>query len=66
MSRVFTWKVLGITVGLWLAAAVICLIAGNTDMASALFVVAALEGAAGAVAVGVASGRQKASHSTVS
>ena len=59
MSRVFTWKVLSITVGLVLAAGVICLITGNTDMASALFVVAALEGAAGAVVVGIVSGRQK-------
>ena len=64
MSRVFTWKVLSIAVGLVLAAAVICLIAGNTDMASALFVVAALEGAVGAVVVGIVSGRQKANHPT--
>lgn len=59
MSRVFTWKVLSIAVGLVLTAAVICLMAGNADMASALFVVAALEGAAGAVVVGIASNRQR-------
>jgi len=64
MSRVFTWKVLSIAVGLALAAGVICLIAGNTDMASALFVVAALEGAVGAVVVGIVRGRQRTKQST--
>jgi hypothetical protein len=64
MSRVFTWKVLSIAVGLVLAAGVICLITGNTDMASALFVVAAFEGAVGAVVVGIVSGRQKAKQPT--
>lgn len=62
MSRVLTWKFLSIAVGLVLAAAIICLIADNTNMASALFVVAALEGVVGAVVVGVVSGRQKESH----
>jgi hypothetical protein len=62
MSRVFTWKFLSIAVGLVLAAGIICLIAGNTNMASALFVVAALEGVVGAVVVGVVSGRQKENH----
>jgi hypothetical protein len=64
MSRVFTWKVLSIAAGLALAAGVICLATGNTDMASALFVVAALEGAVGAVVVGIVRGRQKASQPT--
>lgn len=64
MSRVFTWKILSIAVGLVLAAGVICLITGNTDMASALFVVAALEGAVGAVAVGIVSGRKKVNQPT--
>jgi hypothetical protein len=64
MSRVFTWKVLSIAVGLVLAAGVTCLVTGNTDMASALFVVAALEGAAGAVVVGIIRGRQKANQPT--
>ena len=64
MSRVFTWKVLSIAVGLVLAAGVICLIAGNADMASALFVVAAFEGAVGAAVVGIISGRQKAKQPT--
>ena len=60
MSRVFTWKVLGIAVGLVLTAAVICLAVGNTDMASALFVVTAFEGTVGAVVVWIIRGRQKA------
>ncbi|MDY6947722.1 MAG: hypothetical protein SXG53_18595 [Pseudomonadota bacterium] len=59
MSRVFTWKVLSIAVGLVVAGAIACLIVGKADMASALFVVAALEGAAGAVVVGIANHRQK-------
>lgn len=62
MSRVFTWKVLSIAVGLVLAAGIICLAVGNTGMASALFVVAALEGVVGAVVVGVVSGRQNKNH----
>jgi hypothetical protein len=64
MSRVFTWKVLSIAVGLVLAAGVLCLIVGNTGMASALFIVAALEGAVGAVVVGIVRGRQKANQPT--
>lgn len=64
MSRVFTWKVLSSAVGLVLAAGVVCLITGNTSMASALFVVSALEGAAGAVVVGIVRGRQKANQPT--
>lgn len=64
MSRVFTWKVLGSAVGLVLAAGMVCLITGNTSMASALFVVSALEGAAGAVVVGIVRGRQKANQPT--
>jgi hypothetical protein len=64
MSRVFTWKVLSIAVGLVLAAAVICLIIGNTEMASALFVVATLEGAVGAAVVGIVSGWTKANQPT--
>jgi hypothetical protein len=63
MSRVFTWKVLSIAVGIVLAAGVICLVTGNTGMASALFVVAAIEGTMGAVAVGIVSARQKANQS---
>lgn len=64
MSRVFTWKVLGIAVGLVLAGGILCLFVGNTDMASALFVVAALEGVIGAVVVGIVSGRHKEHHPT--
>lgn len=62
MSRVFTWRALSIAVGLVLAAGVICLIAGRTDMASALFVVAVLEGVVGAGVVGVVRGRQAEKH----
>jgi hypothetical protein len=65
MNRVFTWKVLGVAVGLVLAAGFIFLASGNTGMASALFVVAALEGAFGAIIVGLGRSKQKARHSTV-
>ena len=51
---------MGIAVGLVLTAAVICLAVGNTDMASALFVVTAFEGTVGAVVVWIIRGRQKA------
>ena len=47
MSRVFTLKHVGIAFAVVVAAAVSCLMAGNTDMASALFVVAIVEGAFG-------------------
>lgn len=59
MNRVFTWKVLSVAVGLVLAAGLTCLASGNSDMASALFVVAAIEGAFGAIIVGVVRSRQK-------
>ena len=59
MSRFFTWKPLGVAVGLVLCAGVICLVAGNTGMASALFVVAVLEGMVGAGVVGVVRARDK-------
>lgn len=64
MSRVFTWKALSIAVGLVLAAGFICLATGNSGMASALFVVAAVEGAFGAIMVGVVRGRQRENHLT--
>ena len=59
MNRVFTWKSLAIGVGLVLAAAFICLFGGNTDMASALIVVAVVEGAFHAVFVGFVSSKSK-------
>lgn len=62
MNRVFTWKTLSVAVGLVLAAAFVCLASGNSDMASALFVVAAIEGALGAIAVGAVRSRQKEKH----
>ncbi len=65
MTRVFTWKALGVAVGVVLAAGLICLASGSTGMASALFVVAVLEGAFGAVVIGLVRSRQKASHPTV-
>jgi hypothetical protein len=64
MNRVFTWKALSVAVGVVLAAGFICLVSGNTGIASALFVVAALEGAFGAIVVGLVRSRQKASHPT--
>jgi uncharacterized membrane protein len=57
MNRIFTWKSLAVGVGLVLAAAFICLIGGNTDMASALIVVAVVEGAFHAVLVGFVSSK---------
>jgi uncharacterized membrane protein len=59
MNRIFTWKSLTIGVGLVLAAAFICLISGNTNMASALIVVAVVEGAFHAVFVGFSSSKSK-------
>jgi uncharacterized membrane protein len=59
MTRVFTWRSLAIGVGLVLAAAFICLISGNTDMASALIVVGVVEGAFHAVLVGFLSSKSK-------
>jgi hypothetical protein len=59
MNRILTWKSLAVGVGLVLAAAFICLISGNTDMASALIVVAVVEGAFHAVLVGFVSSKNK-------
>ena len=59
MSRIFSWGPLGIAVGLVVSAGVICLVTGNTGMASALFVIAVLEGMVGAGVVGVVRARHK-------
>lgn len=59
MSRVFTWKALGIAVGLVLVAAFICMVGGNTDMGSALIVVAAVEGALHAALIGLATAKRR-------
>ena len=59
MNRILTWKSLAVGVGLVLAAAFICLISGNTDMASALIVVAVVEGAFHAVLVVFVSSKNK-------
>jgi hypothetical protein len=59
MNRIYTWKSLAIGVGLLLAAAFICMIRGNTDMASVLIVVAVVEGAFHAVLVGFVSSKSK-------
>lgn len=59
MNRVFTWKSLAIGVGLVLAVAFLCLISGNTDMASALIVVAVVEGVFHAALVGFVSSKSK-------
>ena len=59
MNRVFTWRSLAIGVGLVLAAAFICLISGNTGMASALMVVGVVEGAFHAVLVGFLASKSK-------
>jgi hypothetical protein len=48
MTRAFSWKHVGIVFVSLLAAALCCLIAGNADAASTLFVVAIAEGAFGA------------------
>jgi len=62
MNRVFTWKAWGVAVGLVLSAGVICLVAGNTGMASALFVVAVLEGMIRVGVVGIIRARHKGKH----
>jgi hypothetical protein len=59
VNRVFTWRSLAIGVGLVFAAAFICLISGNTGMASALIVVGVVEGAFHAVLVGLLSSNSK-------
>ena len=59
MSRVFTWKALGIAVGLILIAAFICIVSGNTGMGSALIVVAIVEGALHAALIGLASAKRR-------
>lgn len=59
MSRVFTWKALGIAVGLILIAAFICIVSGNTGMGSALIVVAVVEGAFHAILVRFASAKRR-------
>lgn len=64
MNRTFSWKALGVAVGLFLAAGIICLATGNTDMASALFVVAAFEAVFGAIVIGIVRSRQKQNHAT--
>jgi len=58
MGRVFTWKALGIAVGLVLIAAFICIVSGNTGMGSALIVVAAVEGVLHAALIGLASAKR--------
>lgn len=59
MNRVFTWKTWSVAVGLVVAAGFICLASGNSGMASALFVLAAIEGAFFGIIVGVVRSRQK-------
>lgn len=59
MYRFLTWKSLALGVGLILAAAVICLVSGNEDMATVLIVVAVVEGAIHAILVGFVSLRSK-------
>lgn len=59
MDRVFTWKALGIAVGLVLIAASICIVTGNTGMGSALIVVAVVEGALHAILVAFAAAKRR-------
>jgi len=58
MNRVATWKALAIAVGSLLATAAICIAIGNTSLASALIVVAVIEGAVHAVYIAVVSARR--------
>jgi hypothetical protein len=51
MSRAFTWKHLSIAVAVLAVVGLCCLALGNTNAASALFVVAIAEGLFGAVYV---------------
>jgi hypothetical protein len=59
MSRVATWKGLAIAVVLLLAVAGVCIVMGNTDFASALIVLAVIEGTAHAILVTVISARRR-------
>ena len=59
MNRVFTWKALGIAVGLVLIAAFICIASGNAGMGSALIVVAVVEGSFHAMLVGFVSAKRR-------
>jgi integral membrane sensor domain MASE1 len=61
MKRVFTWPALGLGIGFVLIAAVVALISGNSSLATALFVVAALEAVFGSALV--AFSRRKISRS---
>ncbi len=56
MSRIATWKSLGISVGFLLTVAVVCFAIGDTSKASTLIVVAVVEGTAHALIIAVVSG----------
>jgi hypothetical protein len=62
MNRALTWRTLGVAVGVVLVAAFLSLVSGNMGMASAMFVVAALEGTLGAITIALVRSRQKGNH----
>ena len=59
MSRVLTWKGLVIAVGLLLVVALICVLSGNTGMATVLIIGAVVEGGFHAILVGFASAKRR-------
>ena len=59
MERVATWKNLAIAVASLLAVAGICIVTGNTGFATALIVVAVVEGVAHALLIAAASARRR-------
>jgi ABC-type uncharacterized transport system permease subunit len=66
MSRLHNWKVLGVAIGVALLAAVACLVDGNTGRATALFVVAVVEGLLWAVAIAFATAKRKTNKAIIS
>jgi hypothetical protein len=65
MHRATNWKVLAVVVALTLVAAAICLVIGDTNLASVLIVGAVLEGGVYAILLAVASVIRKRHDSRV-
>lgn len=66
MSQLYNWRVLGVAVGVALLAAFSCLAIGNTGMATALFVVAVVEGLFWAAAIAFTAAKRKTNKAIIS